>query len=240
MRASAPNVPLQRKSLFDLETENQRGRVCQSLGTPMQTHKLTLACDGRQAALGWLDAADIPDVTMGAKRLLATSAHFYTEGRVPRNTETKTDYFRMDGGSPGGEPWAYDVLIKVLGSEVYDVAKYTFRDHLLSMLVAWKNGTSFHPPEFLRLQPLLHVSGNLNSAICESEPPLNAQLLRLSQRTSQAMDLVTRPLAKSASELRLMLDDAGLISFERRSREWEIAEYSRRLKAQETIAGRLS
>ena len=62
------SVPLQPKSLFDLGTENQRGRVCQTLGTPMQTHKLTLACDGRQAAFGWLDAADIPDVTMGADK----------------------------------------------------------------------------------------------------------------------------------------------------------------------------
>jgi hypothetical protein len=194
----------------------------------MREHTLILTCEGRTAGHGRLDAADIPDLTEGAKWLLTTSAHFYTVGRVPRNTVTKTRHFCVEGGSPGGRPWSYTAWIRIFGSDVYDVNKYTFRDHLLSTLAAWQKGGTFQPPEFLEIQPLLHASGRLNSPICDNEPLRELELLRLSERTSRAMDFITRPVGTSAAVLQLAFDGVVVMSFDRRSREWELAEYSRR------------
>ena len=200
----------------------------------MQSHKLTIRIDGKLARDGKLDSADIPDVTMGVKRLLATQAHYYTEGTVPRNTETNTKYFRMTGGAPGRPvPWTFDSYIYIEGSEVFDVGKYTFKDHFQLAVKAWRDGAWFEVPEFVMLQPTLSIASKQNSAIFSNAAPLRAELLRLSERTSQAFDLVTRPLGGSASSLQMLLDDAIILAPDRRSRDWEISEYVRRLKSYE-------
>ena len=168
---------------------------------------------------------------MGAKRLVATQAHYYAEGAVPRNTETNSYYFRIGGGSPGGIPWRYELSLEILGSEVHDASKYPFKDHFLGAIRAWRDGTWFETPEFIRVQPVLGIPSKQNSTICDGEAPLRAQLLRLSERTSQAMDMITHPLGQSASELRIVFDNAIIFTSDRRSRDWEITEHLRRLRA---------
>lgn len=200
----------------------------------MQIHRLRLEFYGRRAPTGFLDAADPPDITMGAKRLAAAYGHYYTEGRVPRNTETNSDYFRIGGGSPGRDGWKYELLIEIRGSAVYDVSKYTFKDHFLEAIKAWRDRGWFEAPEFTRLQPVLSIPSKQNSTICDGEAPFRAQLLELSERVSQAMSMITRPLGQSASELRMIFDEGVIWTTDRRSNEWDISEYVRRLRAYES------
>ena len=194
----------------------------------MQIHKLTIVFDGARAALGRLDAADVPEITLGARRLLTASALFYTEGLVPRDTDTSSAYFDIEGGSPGGEPWMYDTWIRIVGSEVYDTTTYTFTDHFVALLQAWERGSSFRPPEFARSQG--PGAGRLYSSIWDSEPPLRTQSLRLSERLAQAMEMITRPSSRSASSLRLVLDATPVLTVGRRSLEAELDAYSRKMK----------
>ena len=188
---------------------------------------------GKLADLGKLDSGDIPDVTMGVKRLLATQSHFYTEGTTPRNSETNTRFFRMTGGAPGRAPnWFFESAITLEGSEAFDVRKYTFADHFRAAITAFRDGTPLEvPPGFVVLQPVLTIPSKQNSSICEGDTALKSELKRLSERTSQAMDFITRPLDGSASSIEMFFDDALIHNFDRRSRDWEISAYVRRIRA---------
>ena len=183
----------------------------------MQIHNVAIVCEGARAALGRLDGADVPEVTLGVQRLLTASALFYTEARVPREAEPTAPCFGIEGGSPGGEPWTYEAWIRVRGSEVYDATSYTFKDHLVAVLQAWERGTPFCPPEFVRTHSRSRAT--LYSSIWDAEPPLRTEFVRLSERVAQAMELITRPCTRSACSLRLVLDGTTVLSVPRRSAE---------------------
>jgi hypothetical protein len=196
----------------------------------MQLHKLTIVWDGPRPQSNRLDDAVISELAAGAELLLVANAYFYTEGRVPRDGRPGTGYFSIGGGSPCDEPRAYEAWVRVIGSEVYDPATYTFREQLLGSVTAWERGDLLHhPPEFVRSHAAL--PGSFYSAIWEREPPMRTQVLRLAQCTAQAMDMIARPAGKAGLSLRLILDGAAILHLGRSSLEQELAEYSRKLRA---------
>lgn len=200
----------------------------------MQLHKLTIVCGGSRSPSGWPDPADISELAAGAELLLAANAYFYTEGRVPRDGHPISSYFNIGGGSSGNEPRAYEAWVRVLASEVYDPGTYTFRDQLLGSITAWERGDLLHhPPEFARAYAAL--PGSLYSAIWEREAPIRTHVLRLSQRTAHAMDMLVRRSAGGPS-LRLILDGAAILHLGRSSLEQELTEYSRKLRARGKLA----
>jgi hypothetical protein len=196
----------------------------------MQLHKLTIVCDGSRSPSGRPEPVDIAELAAGAELLLAANAYFYTEGCVPRDRHPGTGYFSVGGGSSGDVPRAYEAWVRVLASEVYDPATYSFRDQLLGSITAWERGDLlYHPPEFARAHAAL--PGSLYSAIWEREAPIRTQVLRLSQRTAHAMDMLTRSAAGGRRSLRLILDGAAILHLGRSSLEQELTEYSRKLRA---------
>ena len=196
----------------------------------MQLHKLTIVWDGPSAQSNRLDAAAISELAAGTELLLVANAYFYTEGRVPRDGRPSTGHFSIGSGSPSDVPRAYEAWVRLVGSEVYDPATYAFREQLLGSVTAWARGDLLHhPPEFARAHAAL--PGSLSSAIWEGEPPIRTQILRLSQRTAQGMDMIARPAAKTGLSLRLILDGAAILQLGRSSLEQELAEYSRKLRA---------
>jgi hypothetical protein len=201
----------------------------------MQLHKLTIVCNGSRSPSGRPDPPDISELTAGAELLLAANAYFYTEGRVPRDGHPGTGYFSIGGGSSRDEPRAYEAWVRVLASEVYDPATYTFRDQLLGSITAWERGDLLHhPPEFARAHA--DLPGSLYSAIWEREAPIRTQVLRLSQRTAHAMDMLARHSARGGRSLRLILDGAAILHLGPSSLEQELTEYSRKVKARGQVA----
>ena len=201
----------------------------------MQLHKLTIVCHGSWSPSGRPDPAHISELAAGAELLLAANAYFYTEGRVPRDCHPGTVYFSIGSGPSRDEPHAYEAWIRVLASEVYDPATYTFRDQLLGSITAWERGDLLHhPPEFARAHA--DLPGSLYSAIWGREAPIRTQVLRLSQRTAHAMDMLARRTPGGCRSVRLILDGAAILHLGGSSLEQELTEYSRKVKARGQVA----
>jgi hypothetical protein len=197
----------------------------------MQNDFLVLKYDGLLAANHEMDASDIHHAYEGAKRLLSVHASTYVFGRVPRNKLSETNAFRITARAPRRGSVLLELAIGIAGSMIYDVGKYTFRQHFVPAVKSWLDGREYPDDEFARIEPTLSSSYGNGEPLTDSEHAHRRLYQDVSTANAQAFGQITRPLGVHAEYCALSFDGVQFAELRRRMREWEITEAIKMLRS---------
>lgn len=179
-------------------------------------HVLSVRYVGGLADQNRMDAADNHNADEGAKQLLAALAYAYCYGKIPRNKRTRTDlfYIHVTADRPGS--FLISVVGGILGSAIYDAAKFTFREFALPVLQSWTARRYPVEPYGIRLQEALRRDDRGNSAFFDAEAYQLAFWEELYAALDDSAIRITRTLGRHADRAELAMDGTLVRTFDRR------------------------
>ncbi|MEQ1653006.1 MAG: hypothetical protein ABL897_10990 [Hyphomicrobium sp.] len=190
----------------------------------MAEHLLTLKYEGRLADRHEMDGADIHHAYEGGKRLLALHGYAYTEGRLPRNKLTNTPYFYIRSRALREGSVLLDVLINVIGSAVWDMTKYSYRQYFMPNVKSWLQNQQPFDPWHARIEPTLRPMNNQNAPFIDHEDERKRLSREMHAGCVQAFGQITRPLGTYADSVELLFDGDRIARLVDRIKEYEINE----------------
>jgi len=181
-------------------------------------HYLTLKYRGLLADENRMDAADRPVAGDGAKQVLAAMAYAYCYGDVPRNKLTDNRNFYIHSTADKIGSYEVALVVGILGSAIYDVAKYSFFEYAVPTYQAWLEDRYFNPPEFARIEPHFERVDGGNAPIFDNEPAQAKLRTDLGRALDGGTVRMTRPIGRFANNLSVALDGQAVASFSQRHR----------------------
>lgn len=178
--------------------------------------RVSFRFDGHLAEYGELDGSDFMDHIVGARRLLALQAAYYTTGRVadPAQTETSGYHVRWANQFEGAAVDAWNVIVHprpdmlqdALGDFSLSAASYEFYEFFRDCVGQTVQSLFWRPPQIEKVEALLRCLNQSSDELFPYDGGVLRSLEILQAYTRHALIRAARPVGRSAETLDIYTD----------------------------------
>ena len=172
----------------------------------------------------------------GAKRMLASYAHFYTNYDVPHAAQPETPDYSVRFKRAGDGCFFYDVSVNILSNGIWAAGFYGYAEFVHDHVKAFLRRDETSDPYLLRREPFLNPMGSSNEPVFDQERLHREKLQKLSVRTGLSLQEALYPVGRSVMTMRMDLDGKELAYFDH-STEYKITKALQALNLRAPVRG---